>query len=742
MSASPDAPVGAVTPVTAVVVIDRAGDGVGDTLTALAGQSHPLDRLVIVDRTGRALPPTALPAGPGLARAEVFDAALTPRLSTRGAVRAVLRRHDELETLSDSEVLWLLTATSVPDGDALARLMAVLHGSRSVELVGPMQVRHTDPSRVRRLGLQATRLGRLVPDPVPGTPDQGQFDERQDVLAVPMEGMLVRRSVFERLDGHDDSFGTTGADLDLGWRAQELGHRVAVVPGAHVRVGGSGHVTDADRRHARQVALARSRGWLAPLLGLWILITAGLTALLLVLTKRPHLARREIVAASGVFGVGAIIGSAWRHRHDRRVSSADLRSLFVSTATAWGDLADRSRSEADPRPDDITSSAAEDPHPSVLAQPVLWVVLAATAMAAIAGRHVAGGVWRRFTAGLAGGEMPGVAATGGDYARTWLQGWSGPGWGSATEASPAHLLLGVPAWLVGWLPRADALDSPVGFIVTLLMLTALPIGALNAYLAAAVLTRSPWVRAVGALAWASTAAAVGAVAQGRVGPAVAVMLVPPVAAGLVKMARPQERSSGAAAGTAILTAVIGSFVPPLMWVALLAGVVLLLRGPWLVRRRALGLIALPLLLLGPWLSTLVARPAEALAGWGATQWGPAAPWWRLALGDPGGAGTTIGLTLPVLIVGLAALLLARRRSALMWATALTTLVGLAVCVLAPTLILDRVPLATGGASSPAVAGSAVTMWPGVGALVMMLGLIGAALAVTDPEQRASSRPPS
>lgn len=93
--------------------------------------------------------------------------------------------------------------------------------------------------------------------------------------------------------------------------------------------------------------------------------------------------------------------------------------------------------------------------------------------------------------------------------------------------------------------------------------------------------------------------------------------------------------------------------------------------------------------------------------------------------------------MPVIVVGVLALSLATRRSGLLWATGLTSVVGLAGCVLAPTLILDRA-----AAGADVTADTVVTMWPGIGALVMMLGLIASGLVVTDPAQREPRPEPS
>ena len=72
-----------------------------------------------------------------------------------------------------------------------------------------------------------------------GEADQGEYDGREDVLAVGTDGMLVRRSVWDDVGGFDRTFLEHGAGLDLGWRTHLAGHRVVVVPGAVVRDAGT-----------------------------------------------------------------------------------------------------------------------------------------------------------------------------------------------------------------------------------------------------------------------------------------------------------------------------------------------------------------------------------------------------------------------------------------------------------------------------------------------------------------------
>ena len=141
--------------------------------------------------------------------------------------------------------VWVLHEGAAATPATLARLLAPGLGSRSVGIAGPKVVAWDDPRRLVELGVQVTHTGRRLASPVVGEADQGQYDGREDVLAVGTDGMLVRRSVWDDVGGFDRCFLEHGAALDLGWRTQLAGHRVVVVPGAVLRDAGT-HVGAGD----------------------------------------------------------------------------------------------------------------------------------------------------------------------------------------------------------------------------------------------------------------------------------------------------------------------------------------------------------------------------------------------------------------------------------------------------------------------------------------------------------------
>ncbi len=261
------------------------------------------------------------------------------------------------------EHVWVLTADCEPAPTALARLLDAVRRSPSVAVAGPKLLEWDRPGALRSVGLQLTRSGRLLPSPALGEPDQGQYDRRSDVLAVPLAGMLAERSLCEDLGWQDETLGEFGAEVDFGWRAQQLGRRVVVVPRATVRTGARA-AADADaavpddltharvRRQARRAALARCSWWAVPALAAWIAVSSLLAGVALLLAKRPAAAWAELGDLGAVLTPGRVARARWRTRHGHedgrtparplhRVRRRDLSGLFVRSTTVLrhtGDL--------------------------------------------------------------------------------------------------------------------------------------------------------------------------------------------------------------------------------------------------------------------------------------------------------------------------------------------------------------------------------------------------------------------
>jgi hypothetical protein len=276
--------------------------------------------------------------------------------------------------------------------------------------------------------------------------------------------------------------------------------------------------------------------------------------------------------------------------------------------------------------------------------------------------------------------------------------------------------------------------------IELVLVGAVPLAGLAAWLAAGAWTSSRALRCFAALAWAAAPALLLAVAAGRIGAVVAHVALPLAGLALARAARPGGRSIAAAsaAGLAVTVVVAAAPVLAVPCAAVLAGTALVAH-----RRRVLVWSAVvPGVLLLPWWIAVARRPLLLLAepGGPSGRGGPAG-WWHLAglpadpwalAGGPlaalGGVPATaadlvralaVAAVVPVALLALAALLAPRRGGRGVGTSWLAALAGLAVAGVAPLL------------TATATAGGDVHTHPGPGLSLWWLGLLSAAVARAD-----------
>ena len=757
--------------VTGVLVVHDGAAWLKECLDALELQVRPPDRLIIVD-TGSTDDSLQIAATHGRIR-QVIDDVVTisaPRESTFG--EAVGRAVEQLSIGSGSsqapntgepwpgEWLWLLHDDSAAAPEALAHLLDAARRSPSVGVAGPKLISWDDPSRLLEVGQQVTRSGVRAGGPARGEPDQGQHDHRTDVLGVNTSGMLIRRDVFDALGGFDPAFGQFRDDLDLSWRAHLAGHRVVVAPRARMREAAASangqrspdQSVDAarrrDRRHGRQVALARCSPYAVPLLALWIALDSLGSAAVLLLVKRPRRAWEELGDLGSLMTPWRPMAARWRSRGVRQVRRRDLRGLFVSPRAGFGHALDTihdavafaSTSSADDRvgsahssetgPVSDDSESLEGPTVGVISRilrhPGFLAVMVSALLAVATWRSLLGSLISASGQGVAGAELLPVSTDASGLWHAWLDGWHGAGLGNALASAPYLPVLSAGAWVLEHLPFIDTPASSVGVSIAWLLAGAIPLSAWTAYLGARVATRAPWPRAWAALAWASLGTLTTAQAGGRLGAVVAHILLPLVVAGFVCAAR---RSTGVAVtfGAATALSVTGAFNPALAALGGLAALVLLVVGHGATRLRAAVLLLVPAGLLGPWILALVDNPLLLLTGPGLTVWaGAASAPWQLALLHPGGPGSYPALlSAPIVLAGVVAMLRRGIASRAMTVLAALTVIGLALGVASPHVIIGRVPEGLAGAGGP------ITIWPGTGLDLAALALIAAAVLGID-----------
>ncbi|GAA3945908.1 glycosyltransferase [Actinomadura viridis] len=782
--------------VTAVLVAHDGARWLPETLKALLTQTRPVQRLVTVDTGSRdrgsavlaevvgagnvlTLPRTT-GYGEAVAEALRHPAASLPvpvpdpspgasSGAAAGAAFGALPAAGPGEGPGGARVewIWLLHDDSAPAHDALAQLLRVADADPDAAVLGP-KLRDWDDRRVLcEVGVALDGAARRETGLDRREFDQGQHDGLRDVMAVSSAGMLVRRDVWDRLGGFDVEFGLFREDADLCWRVRAAGHRVLAVTDAVV------HHAEASWRGRREIGMtAESRRRLDRRNGLYTLLanlpfaamlrslarnvwTTLTRALFLLAVKRPDAARDELAALGDVLRRPGRMRRARAARADgrrrvhrsmrrfqpRRVALRRLVETLAGRTTARGGR----RHDAEDEP-----ARPEGPGLTrrLLARPGVLLLLVLTAVAVAAERSLITAAGR-----LGGGAL--VPAWGGasDLWAQYLSGWHPVGLGSGAGSPPyvgMLALLSTPLLGKPWLA------------VSILLLGSVPLAGLTAYLAARVLVvpsprtgrrarahgpRIPvWaVRVWFAAVYALLPAATGAIAGGRLGTAVVIVLLPPMAVQVARMfglprraakrdARrsgpPDPRRAGRAAWTvALLLTVAMAFVPLTWLLAALAGALLwaLFGGPGgrlaagRGRRNLVIALAVPPLLLLPWTLGLLRHPSRFLLEAGlhvpAT---PAAQAQDLLALDPGGPGTPARWTFyGLLLVAVCALPLRSRRTLVLtgW---LLAIFGLLVA------IVVSMATVTEGADRAAV-------WPGPALVFAGAGVL---LAATAAVQRA------
>ncbi len=735
--------------ITAVLVAHDGAAWLPRALAAVAEQTRLPDRVLAVD-TGSA------DETPGLLRRSLGAEQVRTVARTTGFGAAVRSGLEGLAPLGGTEWLWLLHDDCAPEPDALARLLDVVRRSPSIGVAGPKLVAWDDRDQLLEVGLTTSRGGRRLTDIEPGERDQGQQDHRHDVLAVGTAGLLVRRDVWDRLGGLDPAFPLFRDDIDFGWRAQLAGHRVVVVPGARVADAQAsarglravdavrGPARRVDRTHGLQVAMAGAPAVALPFLLLWFAGGGLLRAAGLLVAKAPRRAYDELLSVgAAVLTPWRVVASRWRARGTREVPRRDIAQLLAPRRSAFRGLAEAfsgslgrdqvevvggvggvggvagTAAQLESGPTSEESENAERVTTRltsrVLTNPGLLVVLLTSAVTGAVVRPLLG----RGT--LTGGQLLSYSGSARQVWHSYVDAWHGTGLGTDAPPAPYRAVLAGLAWLLQPLTT-----QPSALAVDVLLIGAMPLSALTAYVAAGTVLRNPWVRAWAALTWATLPTVTGAVESGRLAGTVVHVLLPLVVLGFARTLRRPGSSTAAFAGGLAL-AVAASFAPVLLLPAAAAALVGLVLGGWARRARALLLVAVPAVLLAPWLGTLWDDPRQLFTGPGLLVPSGAGHPLDLALLHPGGPGVgSAWLAAPLLLVGVAGLF-RRGGSALLASAGLLALAGLGLA-----LVLPRVVIAT-GTSSSAGAGlvGPLGAWSGTGVDLLAVAVLVAALHGVD-----------
>ncbi|MGR6997912.1 glycosyltransferase [Yinghuangia aomiensis] len=765
--------------VTAILVAHDGARWLPGTLTGILGQERPVQRVVAVDTGSTDATPRLLEDALGPASVMSADRRTSFGAAIAEAVRTVpvadeaslpysidgyapgadpygpdaFGGDDYLSPRSGElvEWLWLLHDDSEPAPDALHLLLRAADELPSAGVLGPKIRSWYDRRQLLEVGTTIARSGRRWTGLERREQDQGQHDAVRGVLSVGSAGMLVRRDVWEQLGGFDKRLAFGRDDTDFGWRANAAGHRVVVVPEAvvlHAEAAtrerrpidcAPNHPHRVDRAGAVYTLLANATGKTLPLVWLRLFFGTFLRALGYLVGKLPRMALDEFL---GVYKVllrpDAII--AGRHKRSRTVSPPTPNSATSSrpAARASGTPSTRCSAtsaaasnpkapapgracwKADPRPRTPTTSRSRTSPgcaPSCSARASRWPPGSCSSPSSPPATCSAAAT----SSAARCCPPPTPPATCGTASPS-------PGTASASAATTPHPYLALVAGL------GTLLFGSASAAVSVLLIGSVPLAGISAYLSGRKLVPNKPVRAWAAAAYALMPVATGAIAAGRLGTAVVLVLAPIVARGLAVTAGlgGQPGTWRAAWATALAVAAATAFVP-LSWVFVVVLAVAALPAAVLAGRLGAGLVlrlavvvVVPLVLLMPWTPAmfggdrLFLEPGltpDGLAERGTSPVG-------LLLLDPGGPGTLPAvLGAGILLAALAALLRDSRRTAVLagWAAAAVGLIG--------AVAIGRMEV-----TAPAD-GHAVAAWPGLATVVVGLGYLAAA-AVGAEDARA------
>ena len=732
--------------VTAVVVSHDGVVWLPAVLTTMAAQSRPIDAGIGVDTGSRDASANLLEESFGADRTLVVD-------STTGfgeAVRAGLAHlerpvHEPFEP-ERVEWVWLLHDDSAPSPTCLEALLNTADDNPSAAILGPKILGWHDRRLLLEAGVTVTGSGRRVTNLDKREHDQGQKDGVRDVLAVSSAGMLIRRDVWDRLDGFDPALPLFRDDMDFCWRAHRAGERVLIATDAvlhHREASAHGRRADdlaprphrADREAAVHVLLSQASTITGPFVALWLFLGALVRAGMYLLGKDVAAARDEVGAVLAV----ALHPSRLRASRARITRTAvepasSVRPLRASTTQQIGHALEivggvlttsgasettGSVSALDSGPVGDDADYMDDGSAGllrrVLLRPSVLLVLGLVVIA-VAGTR---GLWLGDGV-LQGGALLPSPAGASDLSETYRQAWHDVGPGSIIPAPPYLMAISAVAFvLLGKAPVA----------VTVLLLLAIPVAGWSAFFCLRGLVSSTSFRIWAGAAYALLPAMTGAVASGRIGTTMVAIVLPFAVRSLVRIWQSQG-TVRRSAGTAILVAVVLS-VAPVLWIVLVLAAIAAIVFTWrtqgtldrkVIARLAIGLLA-PLLLLMPWTLYLITHPVLFLLEPGinsSTITDPGLKPWDVLLLHPGGPGMTqIWVTLGIVIAGFAAF---SRRDRLRVIVPLGVL-GLLALLLG---LLQSMFLVTPPSST-----EALRPWPGQATLLLGLAMIAAATVAMD-----------
>ncbi len=439
--------------VVAVVVSRDPGEWFEESLSSIVGQDYP-DLAVLVIDAGSETSLAERVAG-------TAPDAFVHRMTGSPGFSAAANQAAELVSSND---FFLFCHDDVRlDRRCLAQLVEEVFRSNA-GVVGPKLVDWHDDRRLTQLGMGSDRFGVQTDRVERGEFDQQQYDAVRDVFVVPGGVQLIRRDLFDELDGFDPAIESLGEDLDLCWRAQALGARVLVSPqarAAHLEGLGTRGVHDRRARLTRH----RLRTMLVTTHGGALALTLPL-ALLLIVAEAAYsvVAGRRGQARDMLSAIGWNL-SRWSETSERRAELTERRRRSVSevrqlqsggSARISGFIRGRIDDRQDRLADLVGSVRAS------FGGGEAATLRDATMIGLVTFAIVVGGLRGLITGGVEPfGRIPDFDG-GWGLLREWWSGWRSIGLGGDEASPPGQFVLGLIRFSLGWTGGLGATLVSVG----------------------------------------------------------------------------------------------------------------------------------------------------------------------------------------------------------------------------------------------------------------------------------------
>jgi hypothetical protein len=572
----------------------------------------------------------------------------------------------ELDPEQGGDWLWIVPDDTVPEPDALERLLLRVLAERESSVVGCLLIEPRRRGAGKLVSDWAQTIsgnGRMHLLTDPGELYQGQLSPIR-ALGVPAAGMLVRGDTWRFLGGFNTDLPRSHWGLDFGWRANLTGYRVMADPEAQLTNYAAFSDPAVDRAAGLALTVANTkRVWR------WAVVLRLIAATLVV--ALGYLLGKDITRAAEEFGglwqwlrngrmrrdlnrelasLPVKPGTAATTRALRPALGSGVRRAAALTATRFGAWLETFSGRGDSVGfDEMTGDDFADVADNRQQVPLAATVGAVLALGAVlASRNT-------FDAGLlSASQLLPAPETSAALIDSYLQ----PVPGGASTGTPWAAIVGIVSLITFGHPD---------WLVTILIGLAVPLSWLLSFRIFRVLVAERYLAGLAAFAYALIPGVIGGLNVGSLGVATISILLPVLAYSVRHWLVVTDWSWRAAGAVSFWLLLVIALVPAFWVIALVAAIVLGLRAGRVRVWLQLGLVGLaPLLtVVGPWGGLLLRYPGRLLTGIepSLAPTDPVAPW-LIVLGHPLDAGAPVWLGVGLFaVLWLAALAGAWRRPA-------------------------------------------------------------------------------